>query len=186
MLIRHFRIDVPVHAVKTSFITSGHVSAIIFRRGSEQRPSSMRAGFAAAGKLNHSNRSRDRLSAVFDEINKHASSIQLQVDLHDVMKVYRWTNPYLHAGWRDFVWVPGYVLQFLRPLFVGPDKGPLEDRSINGGIQMPREVWRAVRAHFEESGRRKGNFREVWRAVRAIFRKLEPRGCSRLNEADEA
>ena len=160
MLIRHFRIDVPVHAVKTSFITSGHVSAIIFRRGSEQRPSSMRAGFAAAGKLNHSNRSRDRLSAVFDEINKHASSIQLQVDLHDVMKVYRWTNPYLHAGWRDFVWVPGYVLQFLRPLFVGPDKGPLEDRSINGGMRYTDASRGLARSScsFRGIGKKEGEF----------------------------
>jgi hypothetical protein len=93
---------------------------------------------------------------LFEEIRQHASSIQFAVDFSDVWKIYRWSNPYLHAGWRDFVWVAGYVLQFLRPLFAGRKPDPSDGWSIDSGIQMHRETWHAIRASFAKEGSERG------------------------------
>jgi hypothetical protein len=74
-----------------------------------------------------------------------------------VNRLYKWSNPYLHAGRRDYVWVAGFGLQFLRPLFVGPKQ--LHSRggwSMNGGLEMPVQVWTRVRRHFEKHAKRKG------------------------------
>lgn len=88
---------------------------------------------------------------LFDVILQFERQIDASVDLHDVRRVYKWSNPYLHAGRRDFVWTAGFALQFLRPLFVGPET--LKSRggwSIHGGLEMPRVVWEKVRRHFEK------------------------------------
>jgi hypothetical protein len=56
-----------------------------------------------------------------------------------------WSNFYLHGGTRDFPWVPGFLLQYLRPLFADSRVGANGSWNINGGIRMKRETWRAVR-----------------------------------------
>src|SRR5690606_19063193 len=48
------------------------------------------------------------LSKLFDVIQIHQKEIQFSVDMHDVWKIYRWSNFYLHGGNRDFPWVPGF------------------------------------------------------------------------------
>lgn len=87
------------------------------------------------------------LSELFDAIRPHLSNIEFAVDFHDVARIYRWSNPYLHAGSRDFIWVAGYALEYLHPLFAG---GAL---SVDGGIRMPRQTWRQIRQSFEEPTR---------------------------------
>lgn len=92
-----------------------------------------------------------QFSDLFDVILQFERQINAAVNLHDVRRIYKWSNPYLHAGRRDFVWTAGFALQFLRPLFVGPEK--LKSRggwSIHGGLEMPSEVWDRVRRHFEK------------------------------------
>ena len=68
-------------------------------------------------------------------------------------KIYKWSNLYLHAGMRDFPWVPGYLLQFLRQLFCSPS-------SVDGGIKIKKATWNADRkavdnAYVPESGPKK-------------------------------
>ena len=104
---------------------------------------------------NHSLRPID-ISQLADEIKTQLSNIQFDVDFHDTMRIYRWSNPYLHAGWRDFVWVPGYALGFLRPLFFRKGPEPDGSWSLNGSIRMPRETWRAIRNTFQIAGASRG------------------------------
>ena len=85
------------------------------------------------------------LSKLFEAIQMHQKDIAFIVNLHDVWKIYRWSNFYLHGGARDFPWVPGFLLQYLRPLFADPRTGSNVSWSINGGIRMKRETWHAVR-----------------------------------------
>jgi hypothetical protein len=89
------------------------------------------------------------MKRLFQEVANHASTIEFVVDMHDVYRIYRWSNPYLHAGWRDYSWVPGFCVQFLKPLFTEPWQTPQGGLSINGGIKMPRDVWNAVRNAFQ-------------------------------------
>jgi len=104
---------------------------------------------------NHSLRPID-MSQLAEEIQTHLANIQFDVDFHDTMKIYRWSNPYLHAGWRDFVWVPGYTLRFLKPLFFRMNPEPDGSWSLNGSIRMRRETWRAIRDTFQSSGTSRG------------------------------
>jgi hypothetical protein len=96
------------------------------------------------------------MSSIFDELFKFERQIGSLVDLRDVYRIYRWTNPYLHAGRKDFVWLAGYALQFLRPLFVGPPPTPRGGFNMDAGIEMPQEVWNRIRRPFEREAKRKG------------------------------
>jgi hypothetical protein len=88
------------------------------------------------------------LGQLLDCVASRLNEVEFAVDFHDLVKIYRWSNPYLHAGWRDFPWVPGYVVQFLRPLFGNSKPTPSGGHSMNGGIRMPRATWRGVQQHF--------------------------------------
>ncbi len=97
------------------------------------------------------------LSELFDVVFQFERQIHASVDLHDVNRIYKWSNPYLHAGRRDYVWCASFALQYLRPLFVGPEQ--LQSRggwSLNGGLEMPVKVWNRVRQHFEKEAKRRG------------------------------
>lgn len=85
------------------------------------------------------------LSKLFEAIQANQKDIQFIVDLHDVWKIYRWSNFYMHGGARDFPWVLGFLFQYLRPLFADPRTNTNGSWSINGGIRMKRETWHAVR-----------------------------------------
>ena len=91
------------------------------------------------------------MSRLFEAMRERQSEIDFVVDMHDIWKIYRWSNFYLHGGVRDFPWVAGFLLQYLRPLFADPRKGPNGSWNINGGVRMKRETWHAVRAALQPS-----------------------------------
>lgn len=113
----------------------------------------IRSAFGIQGYLDSSNNGfvPIDLNRLFEEIKRHLAKIEFAVNLNDLVKVYRWSNFDLHGGWRDFVWAPGYALQFLRSLFADSRQTPEGARPVDGGIRMPREVWRVIRASFERS-----------------------------------
>jgi len=89
------------------------------------------------------------MSRLFEAIQKRQNDIYFAVDLHDIWKIYRWSNFYLHAGRRDFPWVPGFLLQYLRPVFIDMTDGVDRKWSIDGGIRMSLAIWNATRAELE-------------------------------------
>src|SRR6202040_2558964 len=46
------------------------------------------------------------LSQLFVEIQRHLPHITFAVNFHDIVRIYRWSNSYLHGGLRDAVWIP--------------------------------------------------------------------------------
>jgi hypothetical protein len=119
----------------------------------------LRSAFGIQAYINPTNKSIKPIDmrSLFEEIKKYLAEIDFAIDFHDLNKIYGWTNPYLHSGWRDFVWVPGYVLQFLRPLFADPRKTPDGlGWNINGGIRMALTTWRIIRQTFEQLGTDQG------------------------------
>lgn len=110
------------------------------------------------------------LSRLLAAIQTRQSEIDFAVDLHDVWKIYRWSNFYLHGGVRDYPWVAGFLLQYLRPLFADQREGPNGSWNIDGGIRMKKETWRAVRAALQPT---KGKFGLASRLVNA-WRALWP------------
>jgi hypothetical protein len=111
----------------------------------------LRSAFGIYGYLDTNNNSLRPidLSRLFAAIQKHLPNVTFAVDFHDIARIYRWSNSYLHGGLRDAVWIPGYALQFLRPLFAGPEPPPGGGWNVNGGIRMQREVWRSIRNSFD-------------------------------------
>jgi hypothetical protein len=81
------------------------------------------------------------LSTLFRAVAAKQQSIKFAVDIHDVWKIYRWSNHYLHAGLRDFPWVVGFLWHYIWPFLAGQQK----DLSINAGVQMTEDTWRSVR-----------------------------------------
>ncbi len=104
------------------------------------------------------------LSKLMDAILNVEPEIMFAVNIHDVWKIYRWCNFYLHKGVRDYPWVPGFLLRYVRPLFVGPN-------NIDGGIRMNRQTWHAVRNSLRESVKRPHVFKRFVNALRALFGK---------------
>lgn len=119
------------------------------------------------------------LSKLFEAVQTQQEDIVFAVDLHDVWKIYRWSNFYLHGGVRDFPWVPGFLLQFLRPLFCGP----VGSLSMNAGIQMKRETWHAVREALQPEIERHSLTRRLRSARRALWSVKKP--LSELPAVDE-
>lgn len=114
------------------------------------------------------------LSKLFEAIQARQSEIEFVVDLHDVWKIYRWSNFYLHGGVRDFPWVPGFLLQYLRPLFADPRTGTNGAWNINGGIRMKRETWRSVRKALQPEVERFSVIQRLGNAWRVFWANRKP------------
>jgi hypothetical protein len=133
------------------------------------------------------------LSQLFEEIKKHLTQITFAIDFHDVVRIYGWSNAYLHAARRDAVWIPGYALQYLRPLFADPGQTPSGGWDINGGIRMPRNAWRSIRTAFDIASRpRKRGLRrfwellcDAWTAAYVVFTRDRRNRRLQLNVAEE-
>lgn len=112
----------------------------------------LRSAFGIEGYVDSSNNAfvPIDLRRLLDTVKEHLPKIQFAVDFYDIDKIYRWCNFYLHAGWRDFPWVVGFAVQFLRPLFADRESTPNGGWSIHGGIRMNREEWRSIRSRFEQ------------------------------------
>jgi hypothetical protein len=89
------------------------------------------------------------LSKVFEAMRPHKANISFASDIDDVIKIYRWSNFYLHGGWRDYPWVAGFALNYVRPLLVGLPYVPGKGSSMKSGVQMPLETWHAIRAALD-------------------------------------
>lgn len=114
------------------------------------------------------------LSKLFEAIQTQQSEIEFAVDLHDVWKIYRWSNFYLHGGVRDFPWVPGFILQYLRHLFADSRTGTNGGWNINGGIRMKRETWRAVRKALQPEVERFSVIQRLGKAWSAFWTTRKP------------
>jgi hypothetical protein len=95
------------------------------------------------------------LSRLFDVLNQHRNVIQFAVPLADIERIYRWSNPYLHAGWRDYPWVAGFVVRFLRTLFVGVDPPGATKMSLHSGIRLNRLTWHAIQQPFIDEAKKR-------------------------------
>lgn len=87
------------------------------------------------------------VSELLEAIELHCPTAVFAVDRHDVARIYRWTNFYLHAGRRDFSWTPGCAVQYLRP-FISGQPQPNGGWSLNNGVMVPCSEWEAVQQHF--------------------------------------
>lgn len=110
------------------------------------------------------------MNTIFEATRTKQKEIHFLVDFHDVWKIYRWSNFYLHGGARGFPWMPGFLIQYLRPLFTGPPSELHSAWSIHGGIQMKRATWYSVRSAIVHRSAKTGllnRLSDAWRQLRA-------------------
>jgi hypothetical protein len=107
------------------------------------------------------------MSTIFEAIAPSEKDITFSVDIHDVWKIYRWSNHYLHAGFRDYPWVPGFLLQYMWPLFTGATG----TSSMNAGIKMSEATWKVVRSRITPKSR-STTFKEI---LKSAWRTLFPK-----------
>lgn len=108
------------------------------------------------------------LSRLFEAIQSKGAEMDFAIDLHDIWKVYRWSNFYLHAGVRDYPWVAGFVHRYLHPLFAGSP-------NINSGIRMKRETWHSVREALLPPGDELRLSQRLASAWKALWPKRKPK-----------
>ncbi len=84
------------------------------------------------------------LSVLYEAIKPSRKNITFSVDIDDVFKIYRWSNLYLHAGIRDYPWIPGFLLRFLHQFFV-------TEKGVDASIKLNEATWRAVRDAAEQA-----------------------------------
>jgi hypothetical protein len=102
------------------------------------------------------------MSTLFRSVVAQQQSITFAVDIHDVWKIYRWSNQYLHAGQRDFPWVVGFLLHYIWPFLAGQMNVP----NIYSGIQLTEDAWRSVRGALVPKSRTLSErIKEAWRVL---------------------
>lgn len=78
------------------------------------------------------------LSIIFEKLTKYKRHIKFAIKLENIIRIYKWTNMYVHAGNISYFWCPYIIHDYLAPLFVGGKT--CTGYSIYAGIQIPEDV----------------------------------------------
>ncbi|PWB89886.1 hypothetical protein C5688_13685 [Methylocystis sp. MitZ-2018] len=160
-----------------------YVGVAVIRTAIEIR---LRRAFGIQGLTNEQGGFRPiDLGMLFEAVKPHKQRIQFAVDFDDVIKIYRWSNFYLHGGWRDYPWVAGFSLRYLNPLMTGGPVVPGTSWSIDGGIKMPRQIWRDIRRTLDPATANESYWLKLrdWLSKNVLRRRSAPRWT--LDEARE-
>ncbi|SDW33704.1 hypothetical protein [Nitrosomonas communis] len=87
------------------------------------------------------------ISKLFEEIKKHESDIDLSVPLECLMRIYGWSNIFLHTGIKDYIWKPIVVKQYLKEFCLGKQG----QYNVNGGVVVTKSVLAAIVRSLEQA-----------------------------------
>jgi len=74
---------------------------------------------------------------------KKVDGIEYELPLHTVRRIYQWANLYVHTGFKEYPWLIGYAIEYLRVLMCGFIE---EDGSwsVDNAIRVPAEARKRV------------------------------------------
>lgn len=77
------------------------------------------------------------LSKLIESISENQSLINLAIPISHIDRIYRWSNLYIHGGFKLYTWCAPSALRYLQPFLTGGDyKTPTQSGwSVNAGIQ---------------------------------------------------
>jgi hypothetical protein len=160
-----------------------YVGVAVIRTAIEIR---LRRAFVIQGIINEQGEFRPiDLNKLFKAVNPQKQRIQFAVDFDDVIKIYRWSNFYLHGGRRDYPWVAGFALRYLHPLMTGGPVLPSVPWSIDDGIKIPRQIWRDIRQTLDPASAKESNWLKLSTWLSKIVRRRRSAPRWTLNEASE-
>ena len=91
------------------------------------------------------------LTDIFVELGKYKKYIDFSVKLENIIRIYKWTNIYVHSGEISYFWCPYIIHEYLAPLFLGKST----DFSIWAGIKIPERIVYKIWKELEEKITRK-------------------------------
>ena len=84
------------------------------------------------------------MSTIFEVLKTHEKDITFQISLDSIIKIYNWSNDYIHTGRGYYNWVPYYLEIILRPLMFGLE----EACDMKSGISTSQTVIDAVQSEL--------------------------------------
>ncbi|RJO66658.1 MAG: hypothetical protein C4523_11850 [Myxococcales bacterium] len=123
-----------------SFIDrEANVSISIIRQMLELR---IRNAFTIYGLIDSNNHAITQtvpIAKIFEILKRHQEKIDFTVPLHNVERIYKWANYFVHAGLKDDSWKPIVVQRYLHPLMTGREI-PGQGSGVYYGIGFKREL----------------------------------------------
>ena len=63
-----------------------------------------------------------KMSKVFEIVKKHEKDIEFPIKFENIIRIYNWSNSFIHSGLGDYSWIPYYVEFVLRDFSFGTKK----------------------------------------------------------------
>jgi len=111
----------------------------------------LRWGFGVLGRLRKSDGAFQPLgmASLFEAIKSHQASITLDVPAANLSRIYKWTNTYMHAGIKDYIWLPHFAAQYLNGFLRGGSQAG--GFNANAGIITDRATILALQGEIESA-----------------------------------
>lgn len=87
------------------------------------------------------------MSKLFEEINKHKNDVDLSVPLECLIRIYGWSNIFLHTGIKEYSWKPLVVKEYLKEFCLGKRS----QYNVNGGVVVTQSVLDAIINSLEQA-----------------------------------
>lgn len=79
------------------------------------------------------------MSRFFDVVKQHREEIEFPIKLETIIRIYSWSNNYIHSGLGDYPWIPMYLERMLRDFSFGQEEKD-GSWSVYNGIKTRQEV----------------------------------------------
>jgi hypothetical protein len=87
------------------------------------------------------------MSKLFEEINKHKNDVDLSIPFESLIRIYGWSNIFLHTGIKEYSWKPIVVKEYLKEFCLGKRNQP----NVDGGIVVTKSVLAAIIVSLEQA-----------------------------------
>ena len=85
------------------------------------------------------------ISRLFETIARYRKNIDFSVPIDCLIRIYGWSNVFLHTGIKDYSWKHILVKDYLKTFSIGKEGG----FNVNDGISMPKGVLTAIVSELE-------------------------------------
>ena len=85
------------------------------------------------------------MNIIFEELKKYETQIEFALPLSNIIRIYGWSNIYMHSGKKDYLWTIIFVYRYLHELI----KGLKDTYNIKTGIKTNQAVIDQIQNNLE-------------------------------------
>lgn len=89
------------------------------------------------------------MGRVFEVLSSHKERIDFSMPFDCLVRIYGWSNIFLHTGLKEYSWSPIFVTKYIQTFSLGKSADLGEGWSANSGIQTSEEVLDSVHRDLE-------------------------------------